>query len=73
MKPWYTSKTLWLNALALAIGAAADNVQQLNGLVGVSVFKLLAFGLPVLNGVVRFATTQALQIRRPGDGHANPQ
>lgn len=29
-KPWYLSRTLWLNALALMVAAAADNVQQLH-------------------------------------------
>jgi hypothetical protein len=64
VKPWYTSRTFWLNLTVLGIGAAADNVAQLNGLLPVSIFKIVSFGLPVLNIGMRFITTQALTAGR---------
>lgn len=61
-KPWWRSRTLWLNALVLALAAAEQQVGVLQGLLPVSTYQLVAFGLPVLNAVLRLITTQGIKL-----------
>lgn len=63
MKPWWHSRTLWLNALVLALAAAEAHVKLLQPVLRVDVYQLLAFTLPVLNALLRVLTTQPLALR----------
>lgn len=60
MKPWYTSRTLWLNLIALLLAAAETQVGVLKDVLPGGLFAWLAFGLPVANAALRFITTTAL-------------
>lgn len=61
-KPFYTSKTLWFNLLAVAVFVA--------GSFGYADFlpdpDLLALAAAVLNLGLRFATRQPVSLRPPG-------
>lgn len=60
-KPWYKSKTLFLNALAGALIALELKLGLLQPYLPVNVYAAFAVGLPVINAVLRVVTTQALQ------------
>lgn len=62
-KPWWHSKTLWANVIVLALTAAETQLQMLQPLLPVNVYALVAFGLPVLNLVLRTVTQQRLALR----------
>lgn len=64
-KPWWHSRTLWLNAVALALAAAESQLQLLQPLLPVNVFALVAFVLPVANAALRFVTTQGVAVSAP--------
>ena len=51
-KPWWQSKTLWCNALALMLAAAEAQLNVLQGALPGGLFTWLAFGLPVLNAAL---------------------
>jgi hypothetical protein len=57
VKPWYLSKTLWLNAVVLVLAAAESQLNVLQGALPGGLFAWLAFGLPVLNAALRFITS----------------
>lgn len=59
-KPWWKSRTLWLNAAVLAFAALEAGLQVLQPLLPVNVFTLVALVLPVLNMVLRTVTTTAV-------------
>jgi hypothetical protein len=72
-KPWWRSRTLSVNALALALAAAESQLQMLQPLLPVNVWMLLAFALPVVNAYLRAITTTAVQLVPPRPGpHAAP-
>lgn len=60
MKAWYLSKTLWLNALVLALAAAESQLNVLAGHLPGGLFAWLAFTLPVLNAALRLISSTAL-------------
>jgi hypothetical protein len=60
MKPWYKSKTLWFNALALMLAAAETQLHVLQGALPGGLFTWLAFALPVANAALRFITSTAV-------------
>lgn len=60
MKPWWKSKTLWINLLALVLAAAESQLNVLQGALPGGLFTWLAFALPVINAALRFITTTAL-------------
>lgn len=60
IKPWWKSKTLWFNAIALALAAAEAHLQLLKGLLPGGLFAWLAFVLPVGNAALRFITASAI-------------
>lgn len=64
-KPWYTSKTLWLNAGVLALAGAESQLNLLQPLLPVNVYGLVAFALPIANGVLRLITSSAVTLRPP--------
>lgn len=59
-KRWTSSRTLIVNAIALALLAAEAQLQLLQPLLPVNVYALAAFVLPVLNAGLRLITTTAL-------------
>ena len=67
-KPWYLSKTLWLNALVLALTAAESQLNMLQPLLPINVYALVAFALPVGNAVLRLLTNSALSSGAAADG-----
>ena len=60
LKPWWKSKTLWCNALALMLTAAELKLNVLQGALPGGLFIWLAFGLPVLNAALRLITTTGI-------------
>lgn len=61
-KKWWTSRTLWVNALVLALAAAEAQLNVVQPLLPLNVYQLVAFGLPVLNAVLRFLTSQGVRL-----------
>jgi len=59
-KPWWKSRTLWFNALVLALTAAETQINVLQGALPGGLFPWVAFGLPVVNAALRFITAQGL-------------
>ncbi|OYZ03482.1 MAG: hypothetical protein B7Y42_00445 [Polaromonas sp. 28-63-22] len=57
VKPWWKSKTLWVNAAMLALAAAETQLNVLQGVLPGGLFPWLAFTLPVVNAALRFITT----------------
>lgn len=62
-KPWWKSKTLWVNAAVLGLAAVEANLRLLEPAIGVDIYRLLAFALPVVNAMLRFVTTEGLARR----------
>ena len=60
VKPWYRSRTLWFNAIALALAAAELQLNVLRGVLPGGVYAWLAFVLPVGNAALRFVTSTAV-------------
>lgn len=61
-KPWWQSKTLWLNAIVLALAAAEDHVGLLQPVLPVNFYQLVAFALPVINAALRFLTNTGVKL-----------
>lgn len=70
-KPWYTSRTLWLNVLALMLLAAEAKFALLQPLLSANVYACIAFALPVANAALRLITTTALSARALGAASAD--
>ncbi len=62
-KPWYLSKTLWFNAIVLALAAAETQLKVLQGVLPGGLYAWLAFVLPVGNAALRFITTTAITVK----------
>ena len=60
MKPWYTSKTIIINAIVAALVALEAGTGLLQPYLPGNFYALVAVGLPVLNAVLRVITTTAL-------------
>ncbi len=67
-KHWLRSRTLIVNAIALGLIVAESHLQLLQGVIPVNVYALAAFGLPVVNAVLRMVTNTAVSLRRPDAG-----
>jgi hypothetical protein len=61
MKPWYQSKTLWVNALAAGLVAFEAGFGLLQPHLPVNLYTAVAVALPVINAVLRVITTEGLQ------------
>jgi hypothetical protein len=61
-KPWWCSRTLWINGLTLALAAAEAHFGLLQGLLPGTVYQWIAFALPVVNAALRFITTQGVKL-----------
>lgn len=60
MKPWWKSKTLWVNAVVLMLAAAESQLNVLQGALPGGLYVWLAFVLPVANAALRFITSTAI-------------
>lgn len=63
-KPWYASRTVWLNAAAAALVALEASTGLLQPYVGDHFYAALAVALPVLNAMLRVITTQGIALRK---------
>lgn len=66
-KPWYASRTLWLNLLGLivlVVGVIVDNAQLVD--LPPEMLGYLGMVLAIANAVLRFVTTQPIA---SGSGH----
>ena len=62
-KPFYQSKTLWINVISLLLVILAELAREQYG-ISESWLGLVALLTPVLNVVLRFLTTQPLSLTR---------
>jgi hypothetical protein len=61
-KPWWTSRTLIFNALALALLMAESQLQMLQPVLPVNAYAVAAFALPIVNLVLRTITTTSIAL-----------
>jgi len=64
VKPWYTSKTLIINALVAALVALEAGTGLLQPYLPGNFYAMIAVGLPVVNAILRVITTTALTGRK---------
>lgn len=60
MKPWYSSKTLWVNTFAAMLVALEAKWDFLQPYLPINFYTGMAVALPVINAVLRIITTQGL-------------
>lgn len=60
MKPWWQSKTLWVNSVAAGLAALEAGTGMLQPFMPANFYAMVAVGLPVVNAVLRVITTQGL-------------
>ena len=60
MKPWWQSKTLWVNAIVAVLSAFEAGTGMLQPFIPANFYVLIAVGLPVVNALLRVITTQGL-------------
>ena len=61
-KPWFHSRTIWLNAVVAGLAIAEAKLNILQPLLPVNFYAAVAFGLPVLNAAMRIVTTMAVSL-----------
>jgi hypothetical protein len=61
IKPWYLSKTLWINALCAGLIALEAASGLLQPLLPANFYLIMAVALPIINAVLRVITTQAVR------------
>lgn len=61
-KPWWQSKTIWFNVLALALAMAEANLGLLDGHISGNVYAWAAFGLPLINMALRVITKAGVRL-----------
>lgn len=59
-KPWWTSRTLIVNAVVLALLMAESHLQMLQPVLPVNVYTVAAFVLPIVNAALRLVTTTSI-------------
>lgn len=64
-KPWYQSRTLWVNAVAAGMVVLEARTDLLQPLLPVNFYAALAGLLPVVNAVLRCVTTQGIARNTP--------
>lgn len=60
VKPWWQSRTLWLNAIVLMLAAAEAKLGVLQGVLPGGLSTWLSFALPVMNAGLRLITSTAV-------------
>lgn len=71
-KPWWKSRTIWLNLLVLLLAAAETKLQVLQPLLPVNVYALVAFCLPLVNLAMRVVTQQAITVSGASPAEPKP-
>jgi hypothetical protein len=61
IKPWYLSKTLWVNALCAGLIALEAASGLLQPHLPANFYLIMAVALPIINAVLRVITTQAVR------------
>ncbi len=61
MKPWYKSKTLWINIVVAVLASLEATTGLLQPYLPQHWYVAVAVGLPVANVVLRIITTQGLK------------
>ncbi|MCG8991464.1 hypothetical protein LH427_04795 [Laribacter hongkongensis] len=61
-KRWFTSKTLWLNAVAAGLVALEAGWGMLQPMLPVNFYTLMAVVLPVANATLRVLTSQGVKL-----------
>ncbi len=61
MKPWYKSKTLWVNIVVAVLASLEATTGLLQPYLPQHWYVAVAVGLPVANVVLRIITTQGLK------------
>jgi hypothetical protein len=61
-KPWWQSKTIWVNVIALAFAMAEANLQLLSGHLPGGIYAWTAYGLPIINMVLRMITKVGVRL-----------
>ncbi len=61
-KRWFTSKTLWLNAIAAGLIALEASWGLLQPLLPVNFYSALAVALPVANAVLRVLSNKGVSL-----------
>ena len=59
-KTWKNSKTIWVNATALALASLEANTGLLQPLLPVNFYNLVAIALPIINTYLRVITTESI-------------
>lgn len=65
MKPWYTSKTIWINVIVAVLATLETFTGLLKPYLPEHWYVAVAVGLPILNVALRVITTQGVSISRP--------
>lgn len=60
MKPWYTSKTLWLNATMAACATLEASTGMLQPHLPFNLYFAITVALPAANAMLRFISTAEL-------------
>lgn len=63
-KPWWQSWTLMANALVLALAIAELQLGVLQAVLPVNVYAVLAFAMPIVNGLLRLRTHTGIRMPR---------
>jgi len=61
MKPWWKSKTLWVNIIVAVLASLEATTGLLQPYLPEHWYVVVAVGLPVINVVLRIVTTQGLK------------
>ena len=60
MKPWYMSKTLWVNTIVAALVALESGTGLLQPFLPANFYAMVAVGLPIVHSILRVVTSTAL-------------
>lgn len=64
MKPWYQSRTLWVNTFAAILLSVEANLNLIQPYVPVNFYQLMAVALPVINLLLRSITNTGLTLAK---------
>lgn len=60
MKPWYKSKTIWFNAIAMSLIAMEAVFHVLQPLLGPVIYPVALVAITAINGFLRVITSQGI-------------
>lgn len=66
-KPWYTSKTIWVNAIAAVLAVAEVNFHLLAGKVSPEIYVMAVSLLAGVNLILRAVTTTGISLKDKAD------